>query len=260
VDLQRSHRRLGARRPALVAELLDAVAPTADLAVIDLRLPDGDGVDLAVALRRRWPDLKVLVLTMHAEDNSVMRALAAGLHGYVLKDADPEAILAAVHQVTAGVLVIGRAPAPAPQPAASHPSSAALLALNTREREILELLASGLATAQVASRLYLATKTILVAPPGGPRAPPAPTPPLPGHQDHPQSAQRNPRQARRRHPRGGDPTRRAAGLGPVTTITPSPTRQTARNMWGCGRGRIPKVHSWGARAGSYGLYTWLRRR
>lgn len=138
-------------------------APTPDLAIIDLRLPDGDGVDLAMALRRRWPELKVLVLTMHAEDDSVMRAVAAGLHGYVLKDADPEAILAAVHQVTAGALVIGRgADAGVRAAACSEPStsSAALGALNTREREILELLASGLPTAQVASRLYLAPKTI----------------------------------------------------------------------------------------------------
>jgi DNA-binding NarL/FixJ family response regulator len=138
-------------------------APTPDLAVIDLRLPDGDGVDLAVALRRRWPDLKVLVLTMHAEDDSVMRALAAGLHGYVLKDADPEAILAAVHQVTAGALVIGRGADAGVRAAANNEpptSSGALATLNTREREILELLASGLATAQVASRLYLAPKTI----------------------------------------------------------------------------------------------------
>jgi DNA-binding NarL/FixJ family response regulator len=137
--------------------------PAPDLAIIDLRLPDGDGVDLAVAWRQHWPDLKVLVLTMHAEDDSVMRALAAGVHGYVLKDSDPGAILAAAHQVTAGVLVIGpgadagvRAVAGG-QPAAS---SAVLGALNTRDREILELLATGLPTAQVASRLYLAPKTI----------------------------------------------------------------------------------------------------
>jgi DNA-binding NarL/FixJ family response regulator len=138
-------------------------APAPELAVIDLRLPDGDGVDLAVALRRRWPDLKVLVLTMHAEEDSVMRALAAGLHGYVLKDADPEAILAAVHQVTAGSLVIGRGADAGVRAAAGsvpHTSSATLGALNTREREILGLLASGLPTAQVASRLYLAPKTI----------------------------------------------------------------------------------------------------
>ena len=138
-------------------------SPAPDVAIIDLRLPDGDGVDLAAALRRRWPDLKVLVLTMHAEDASVMRALAAGLHGYVLKDADPDAILAAVHQVTTGALVIGRgADAGLRAAAGGEPttSSAALGALNSREREILELLASGLPTAQVASRLYLAPKTI----------------------------------------------------------------------------------------------------
>jgi DNA-binding NarL/FixJ family response regulator len=150
-----------------VAEALQLVesleGPPPDLAIIDLRLPDGDGVDLALAWRGRWPRLKVLVLTMHAEDESVRRALAAGLHGYLLKDADPEAILAAAHQVTAGALVIGRGADAGVRAAAGsrpEPSAAALGVLNTREREILGLLASGLPTAQVASRLYLAPKTI----------------------------------------------------------------------------------------------------
>lgn len=138
--------------------------PVPELAIIDLRLPDGDGVDLAVVWRRHWPDLKVLVLTMHAEDDSVMRALAAGLHGYVLKDSAPAAILSAAHQVTEGVLVIGRGAdagvraAAGGQPTTTSP--AVLGALDARDREILELLAAGLPTAQVAGRLYLAPKTI----------------------------------------------------------------------------------------------------
>lgn len=134
-----------------------------DVAVIDLRLPDGDGVDLAVRLLARWPNTRILILTMHADDEAVLRALAAGAHGYVLKDADPGEILDAVRQVAHGSLVIGRgAQAALRASTESHQSTPRdpLNPLDARDREILELLAGGLTTSQVAARLYLAPKTI----------------------------------------------------------------------------------------------------
>lgn len=100
---------------------------------------------------------------MHADDEAVLRALAAGAHGYVLKDADPEEIIAAVWQVSHGSLIIGRGAQTAVRASTGVPRAAPqdpLDPLDARDREILTLLTDGMTTSQVAARLYLAPKTV----------------------------------------------------------------------------------------------------
>jgi DNA-binding NarL/FixJ family response regulator len=141
----------------------EALAVTAepDIAVLDLQLPDGDGISLGTTLKQRWPNLRVVVFTMHADDPSVIRSLGAGLDGYLLKDSDPEDILAAIHTAARGALVLGRGTqAAVVAAAAAAPQPTTLAALDSRDLEILELLVQGLPTAQVAARLFLAPKTI----------------------------------------------------------------------------------------------------
>ena len=148
-----------ARSAAEVRGLPDDAEPA--VAVLDLQLPDGDGITLGVELKRRWPGLRVLILTMHADEATVISSLASGLDGYLLKDADPEDVLAAVHSAAGGSLVVGRSvSAVVVAAAASAPRTDALGALDARDLEILELLVDGLPTSQVAARLYLAPKTI----------------------------------------------------------------------------------------------------
>ncbi|GAA4413543.1 response regulator transcription factor [Fodinibacter luteus] len=141
----------------------EAIATTTepDVAVIDLELPDGDGIELGATLKRSRPHLCVLLLTMHADDQAVIRSLAAGLDGYLLKDSDPKDILAAIHTAARGALVLGRGASGAVTAAAAlAPRTDALGQLDTRDREILSLLAQGLPTSQVAARLFLAPKTV----------------------------------------------------------------------------------------------------
>ena len=143
-----------------VAEAL-AVLTEPDVAVVDLELPDGDGIELGATLKRTWPGLRVVMLTMHADDQAVLRSLAAGMDGYLLKDSDPEEVLAAIHTAAQGTLVLGKGASDAVIAAASSaPRTDALAALDARDLEILELLAQGLPTSQVAARLFLAPKTI----------------------------------------------------------------------------------------------------
>jgi DNA-binding NarL/FixJ family response regulator len=131
------------------------------VAVLDLQLPDGDGITLGVDLKQRWPELRVLILTMNADEATVIRSLASGLDGYLLKDADPEDVLAALHSAASGALVVGRGASAAVVAAAvSAPRNDALAVLDARDLEILELMVQGLPTSQVAARLYLAPKTI----------------------------------------------------------------------------------------------------
>ena len=132
-----------------------------DVAVVDLDLPDADGIELGAALKATWPGLRVVVLTMHADDQAVIRSLGAGLDGYLLKDSDPEDILAAIHTAARGVLVLGRGASEAVVAAAgSAPRTDALGSLDARDLEILDLLVRGLPTTQVAARLFLAPKTV----------------------------------------------------------------------------------------------------
>lgn len=148
---------------AAVRRAADALAlpDPPDLALLDLQLPDGDGIVLGAELKRRWPGLRVVVFTMHADDGSVMRSLGSGLDGYLLKDSDPDDVLAAIHSAARGTLVLGRgAQAAVVAAAAAVPPPAALAALDSRDLEILELLVQGLPTSQVAARLFLAPKTI----------------------------------------------------------------------------------------------------
>lgn len=143
-----------------VAQAL-AVTAQPDVAVVDLELPDGDGIDLGASLKERWPELRVIVLTMHADDQAVMRSLGSGLDGYLLKDSDPDDVLRAIHSAAHGTLVLGKGAAGAVVAAASTaPRTDALGSLDARELEILELLAQGMSTGQIAARLYLAPKTI----------------------------------------------------------------------------------------------------
>jgi DNA-binding NarL/FixJ family response regulator len=148
-----------ARSVADTRALPDSTAPT--VAIVDLRLPDGDGIELGVELRRRWPDVRVLVLTMHGDDATVIKSLTSGLSGYLLKDCDPEDVLAAVHSAARGALVVGPGASGAVVAAASAaPRTDALAGLDARDLELLELLVAGLPTSQIAARLYLAPKTI----------------------------------------------------------------------------------------------------
>ncbi|SEN23507.1 two component transcriptional regulator, LuxR family [Nitrosospira multiformis] len=73
-----------------------------DLVLLDISMSDTDGIELASELRGRYPDLAILMLTMHKEDAYIRRAMAAGAKGYVIKDAEWEDIFKAIHKVAKG--------------------------------------------------------------------------------------------------------------------------------------------------------------
>ena len=138
-----------------------AVTTEPDVAVVDLDLPDGDGIELGATLKRTWPGLRVIMLTMHRDDQAIRRSLSAGLDGYLLKDSDPEDVLAAIDTAARGALVLGKGASNAiVAAAASAPRTDALASLDARDMEILKLLVQGLPTSQVAARLFIAPKTV----------------------------------------------------------------------------------------------------
>ncbi|HEY2221621.1 response regulator transcription factor [Actinomycetospora sp.] len=133
-----------------------------DVLVLDIQMPELDGVGVARELQRAAPDVAVLVLTMFDDDDSVFAALRAGAAGYVLKGAAQEEIVRAIGAVAAGEAIFGPGIARrvlaqlGGRPAAREPFPE----LTAREREVLELLAAGLTTAAIGARLGLAPKTV----------------------------------------------------------------------------------------------------
>lgn len=134
-----------------------------DLAIVDLSLEGGNGLELVRALRDATPDLPILVLSMHDEALFAERALRAGARGYIMKQEAINGLIHAIQQVLSGQIYVSErmsqlvlARLGPDSPASSGP----LGALTDRELEVFEMIGRGLATAEVADRLDVSVKTI----------------------------------------------------------------------------------------------------
>lgn len=136
-----------------------------DVILMDLRLPDVDGVQATRTILAEQPGLAILVLTMLEDERSVGAAIRAGARGYLLKDSDDTEILEAIHTVHAGSAIFD--PAVAPQLTrlvgpASHAAQQRrpFPQLTERECQILDLVACGLSNAEISAQLVLSSKTV----------------------------------------------------------------------------------------------------
>ena len=127
-----------------------------DLAVIDMSMPGLAGLDLIRRLKLEKPRLRLLVLSMHGEQQYAARALKAGASGYLNKDSAAEQLLAAIRKVAAGGVHVGEAAAAGLLQAARAPHEK----LTDREFEVLRLLAGGRSPSEVAEQLRLSVKTV----------------------------------------------------------------------------------------------------
>jgi DNA-binding NarL/FixJ family response regulator len=165
-----------------IAELLDAEqdlevvgeAPTAalartriaatrpDVAVLDVRLPDGSGIDVCRDLRATQPEVRCLILTAYDDDDALRAAVIAGASGYVLKDIRGGKLVESVRLAAAGRNLIE--PSIANRVVTQLKNTTApdplLDTLTLRERQILALIADGLTNRQIGERLKLAEKTV----------------------------------------------------------------------------------------------------
>lgn len=135
-----------------------------DVVVMDLQLPDVHGLEATRRILSRSPHVQILILTMFDDDDSVFAAMRAGARGYVLKGADPADIVRCVEAVGQGEAIFGPGVADrvlgffAARQLARHHE--AFPELTLREREVLDLIASGLANDAIARRLLLSAKTV----------------------------------------------------------------------------------------------------
>ena len=133
-----------------------------DVAILDVRLPDGDGVTVCREIRSRMPEVACLMLTSFEEDQSLFDAVMAGAAGYVLKQIHGTDLVGAVRTVASGQSMLD--PQAASKLMARLRNSAQkkdpLAGLTGQERRILELIGEGLTNRQIGERMFLAEKTV----------------------------------------------------------------------------------------------------
>ncbi|KAB7842212.1 response regulator transcription factor [Streptomyces mobaraensis NBRC 13819 = DSM 40847] len=136
-----------------------------DVAVLDVRLPDGDGISVCRELRSRMPDLACLMLTSFDDDDALLDAIMAGAAGYVLKQIKGSDLVAAIRTVASGQSMLD--PATTARLMSSlrgdegaHPEDDRLAGLSPRERDILALIGEGMTNRQIGRQLFLSEKTV----------------------------------------------------------------------------------------------------
>lgn len=148
------------------ASAADAVRRTGfdspDLVIMDVRLPDGSGVEACRDIRSGFPDVKVLMLTSYADEEALMSAILAGASGYLLKRIDSAELIESVRKVGRGESLLD------PEMVTKlfsrlrggAPSDPLLSKLSEQERKILDLIAAGRTNRQIAEDMFLAEKTV----------------------------------------------------------------------------------------------------
>jgi DNA-binding NarL/FixJ family response regulator len=134
-----------------------ALALRPSVTLMDLRMPDVDGVEAIARIEAEWPDAAIIVLTTYDTDEAIVRAIEAGATGYLLKDAPPETLLDAVRRAAAGETVL--AP-PVARRLIERVRNPAAGALSQREIEVLREVAAGNTNAQIADRLHISQATV----------------------------------------------------------------------------------------------------
>ncbi len=136
-------------------------ATTPQVAVLDVRLPDGDGVEVCREIRARHPEISCIMLTSFSDDEAVYAAIMAGASGYLLKQIRGTDLVAGIRKVAMGQSLLDPTVTTRILERLRRKDDADELAsLTDQERNILELIAEGLTNRQIGERMYLAEKTV----------------------------------------------------------------------------------------------------
>jgi two-component system, NarL family, invasion response regulator UvrY len=143
---------------AMVEAILSAPGGVLDLVLLDIALPQRDGLDVLQALRKTWPGLPVLMLSTYPESQYAVRCIKLGALGYLNKSADPDDMVDAVRKAASGNLVVTAATAQALASAvAGKPGPQAL---SHREHQVYKLLILGRTVSEIGAQLQLAPNTV----------------------------------------------------------------------------------------------------
>ena len=162
--LRRSLEAAGLEVVAEAADGEEAVQLAAELrptvVLMDVSMPGMDGVEATRLIRGETPESRVVMLTMHADDEVIARALRAGADGYLVKDCSMEEVVATVTAVAAGETAVSAGLAASMLDEVRRLGEPSAEIVTKREEEVLQLIADGCATPEVAERLYISQKTV----------------------------------------------------------------------------------------------------
>jgi NarL family two-component system response regulator YdfI len=144
----------GAEAVRLAGEL----AP--DVVLMDLRMPNVDGIEAIRQIKARYPDLEVVILTTYDDDENIVQGLRAGARGYLLKDSGREALFDAIRAAARGESLLPSAVIEKVVARLSDPRTARTEALSEREQEVLAFLAQGAANKEIAHHLHITERTV----------------------------------------------------------------------------------------------------
>jgi len=133
-----------------------------DVVILDVRLPDGSGIDTCREIKKRWPSTSVLILTSYADEDALLESSDAGASGYILKRVDASGLIDAVRSVARGEQAFGGAlDAALATRIRSHNGRASKIdPLSLQEHRVLDLLGQGMSNKQIAGEMYLSHKTV----------------------------------------------------------------------------------------------------
>jgi DNA-binding NarL/FixJ family response regulator len=142
-------------------ELLEQELP--DLVLLDIRMPEMDGITTVKVIRERWPEVKILVLTTFNDDEAALETLKDGINGFMLKTAEPEKLIQSIHGCLSGVLILHEEVAARMVPRLSgkkveKPDNE--WSLTERELDIVRLVGTGKTNKEIAQQLYLSVGTV----------------------------------------------------------------------------------------------------
>jgi len=139
---------------------LESAEVIPDVCIIDINMPEMNGYETAAEIKKRWPEIRMLALSMYDTELNIIKMLRSGANGYVLKDNDPEDLRIAILEVYKNgffhsELVTGRM-----LHILHDPATRAALDINEREQQFLKLCCSELTYKEIADKMYLSPRTI----------------------------------------------------------------------------------------------------
>lgn len=129
-----------------------------DVLISDISLPDMNGIELMKQVRKQWPELKVIAMSMHEERHIINNTIKAGVHGYVLKKSTHKDLESALESVLAGESYVSPAVATMLMDSVRNPSP--IESLSDREKEIIVLITQEHTTKKIAEKLFISEKTV----------------------------------------------------------------------------------------------------
>lgn len=136
-----------------------------DVVLLDIKMPEMDGIETTMKLQERYPEVKILILTTHEEENFIIHLLELGANGYLLKNAEPDEIKNAIHYVFENDYYFNDLVSNAMLRNITYKNkrdtgSEEDIKLNEREIEVLKLICQELTTAEIAEKIYLSSRTV----------------------------------------------------------------------------------------------------